>query len=715
MLNSRSLFKFKSLILLSITLVPVPWARSFQQKAEAPSEAEKEIMRVDDYLRVVEEGKKAVPKTNTTATRLPVSLQKTPASISIVSAALNEAQQNIVLGDALRNVSGVNVMTNFGVHDYFVIRGFDSLSSGLVLTDSAPEPEATFYNLYNIERVEVLKGPGAHAYGGNPLSGSVNLVRKQPVFERFAHLTTSLGSYDTKRGSLDTAFSNPDLGLAFRFNALWQESEEYRDDKANEASGFNPSLLWKISERASLTLNLEWASNEYQPDSGIPFLGTELAPVAPTTSYQSPLDRSTQDLLRIRLDYNHRVSDVLTIRDRFYHTDLDWNSSGTIFLGVLPDQQGGLTLLRGRSDLKDRQKFTGNQLEAMLNFTSGAVEHQVIVGLEWVRNDDVFGLGQFASLPIDLLNPVEFGLEPLDFEIAPFTLVDGRSLNSAIYALDRLRFSEQFQLFIGGRFDHIDYEADSRVGQFDSVIGRTDDEVSPLLGLVYAPKANQTFYANASESFSPPSTLALDQAKPESSRQWEVGSKHLFLNGRLATTIALYNLERENIGIPDQTGVTQQLGDQRSRGVEVELTASLGKDWRVFTAYAYTDSELTRFSEFDFLTGGVADRSGNTAVFVPEHLFNAWISKDFSNGIGIGVGGRYVGEQFISEDNLLEIGDYTVFDGLVSYNAEHWRLAVNFKNIGDERYYTRGLKTPFVGSVIPAHPFEASGTFQLRF
>ncbi len=714
MLLSWRLIQNRCFILFLISLVSI-WALSFQQKAEDISDSDAEITQVDDYLRVVEEGKDAVPKTNTTATRLPVSLQATPASVSIVPAALNESQGNIVLGDALRNVSGVNVMTNFGVHDYFVIRGFDSLTGGLVLTDSAPEPEATFYNLYNIERVEVLKGPGAHAYGGNPLSGSVNLVRKQPIFERFAHVTTSFGSFDSKRGSLDAALANPELGLAFRFNALWQESDGYRDDKANEASGFNPALMWRISERASLNLNLEWASNEYKPDSGIPFLGAELTPVDPETSYQNPLDQSSQDMLRIRLDYNHRVNDVLTLRNRFYHTDLDWKSNGTVFFGILPNQQGRLDLLRGRSELEDRQKFTGNQLEAMLSLSSGSVEHQIIVGLEWVRNDDVFGLGQFADFPIDLLNPVEFGFDPLDIEVAPFTVVDGRSLNTAIYALDRIRFSEQFQLFVGGRLDHIDYEADTMVGSFASVLEREDDEFSPLLGLLYAPNANHSFYANASESFAPPSTLALDQAEPESGRQVEVGSKHLLMNGRLSATFALFNLERENIGIPDQTGVTQQLGDQRSRGLEIELAASLGQGWRVFGAYGYTDSELTRFSEFDFLTGGVADRSGNSAVFVPEHLFNAWVSKEFSNGFGIGLGGRHVGSQFVSEDNLLEIDSYTVFDGLISYNAERWRLAANLKNIGDEEYYTRGLKTPLVGSVIPANPFEVSGAFQVRF
>ena len=119
-------------------------------------------------------------------------LQTTPASVSLVPATLITEQNAIVLGEALKNAPGVNVAPGFGTFDFFTIRGFDSLSSGLVLTDGASEPESTFYPTYNLKRVEVVRGPAAFLYGSNPLSGAVNLVRKQPTSGRYADVTVGL-------------------------------------------------------------------------------------------------------------------------------------------------------------------------------------------------------------------------------------------------------------------------------------------------------------------------------------------------------------------------------------------------------------------------------------------------------------------------------------------------------------------------------------------
>ena len=154
----------------------------FAQNTEDEKKEEEELPVYAGEEIVVTESKEKVPTVSTIATKVPVPIRLTPASIGVVNHGLFQHQSGVVLGDALQNVSGVNIQTVFGVTDFFVIRGFDSLSSGLVLTDGASEPEATFYNLYNLERVEVLKGPGAFLYGGNPLSGSVNLSRKQPIF-----------------------------------------------------------------------------------------------------------------------------------------------------------------------------------------------------------------------------------------------------------------------------------------------------------------------------------------------------------------------------------------------------------------------------------------------------------------------------------------------------------------------------------------------------
>ncbi|MCB1058402.1 MAG: TonB-dependent receptor plug domain-containing protein, partial [Acidobacteria bacterium] len=157
-----------------------------------------------------------IPTSNTVAAKLPLPLRETPASVTVIPTSLTEEQRGFILGDALENVSGVNVQTGNGVYDFFVIRGLDSVSSGLILTDGAPEPETTFYQLYNVDRVEVLKGPSAFLYGGSPLGGTVNLVRKQPEAERFTRAAGYGGSFGTFETTVDTNLASADGSLAFR-------------------------------------------------------------------------------------------------------------------------------------------------------------------------------------------------------------------------------------------------------------------------------------------------------------------------------------------------------------------------------------------------------------------------------------------------------------------------------------------------------------------
>ena len=218
----------------------------------------------DDSLHVVDEtivtgSRLIIPRANAIATKMPLPLRKTPLSVGIVPQAMIETQDGATLSDALANVSGVGVHTNFGVHDLFYLRGFDSLANGLVLSDGVPEPEATFYQLYNVDRVEALKGPGAFLYGGNPLSGTINLVRKQPVpAGNFARVNASLGRFSTYRTTLDAGHALPDQSLALRLNALWQDAEGYRDDKTSSILAVNPTLRLNLGERSTLHLDFEY-------------------------------------------------------------------------------------------------------------------------------------------------------------------------------------------------------------------------------------------------------------------------------------------------------------------------------------------------------------------------------------------------------------------------------------------------------------------------
>jgi len=648
-------------------------------------------------------------------------LRLTPANVGTVTEPLLREQHALVLGDALKNVSGVNVQTFSDVVDFFVIRGFDSLSSGLVLTDGAPEPEVTFYQMYNIDRVEVLKGPSGFLYGSNPLAGAVNIVRRQPVPGRFGQAGVAAGSFGTYEGSLDYNLATSDGDLAFRINSGWRQSESYRDEKENRSLGVNPALTWRIGPNSSLNVNLERVDSDYEPDSGLPIFNGRIADVPRERSYQSPFDDSEQQLSRIQIDFETKLSNRWTLRNKTYSRDLEWVSNGTLFNGVFPDPNNSFRpgVSRTLVLLDDNQRFVGNQLEAVLTGQTGTVQHKLLAGVEVARYGDDFTL-DIAALPsIDLEDPDETAGTPLFFIPGQSSEGDSRSFVVAPYAIDHIRFSDRFHALAGVRLDTIDYEDRiSHSGRQDST---HDSEVSPMAGLVYSPSSRLSLYANAGASFSPPSArIVQEDREPEESVQYEVGTKMDALPGKIQLTVAAYHMERENMAIPDDNGFTQQVGDQRARGVELEVMAEPMRNLRAFLTYAFNHAELTRFTErvvvgFDPNTGpvfGTVDRSGNDPAFAPEHILNLWVSKQFDNGLGVAGGPRYVSDQFIAEDNEFAIDDYVVVDGSVFYRRGDWEMRLNLKNLTSRDYETRGFGS---SSVIPAPPFAAYGGVQYRF
>jgi iron complex outermembrane receptor protein len=695
-------------ILLASVLLGALTSRGLAQDADAakPKDDPSPLPRYHEVVEVADRAP-AFPDQSLTAVRTPLPLQSTPASVSVVPRAVFEDQHGAVLGDALRNVGGVNVASGFGVFDFFTIRGFDSLSGGLVLTDGIPEPESTFYPLYNLGRIEVLKGPGAFLYGGNPLAGTVHLVRKQPRAGQFAHASASYGRFGTAGGELDANLGRADGSLGFRVNAVHRRSDSYRDDKAGDLTGVNPAFAWRPDAGTSLAVNVEYVASDFEPDSGIPLLGAQVAPVPRTRSYQSPLDFSEQRIYRLRIEAEEQVGTRTTLRGRAYATDFDWRSDGTLLVGVSPNRTGGLDVSRTLTRLDDRQRILGVQGEAHVSFSSGSVVHHLLAGLEASRLTDRFTL-DVALLPsVDVLQPVETAREPLFFLPNQAARGDTRSRILAAYLVERAVVSEKLELFAGGRLDLLDYDDQATATRRDVT------RLSPSVGLVYSPRPRLSFYASVGTAFAPPSTLVVGDRDPETSRQVELGVKRTVLGGRGLATLALYHLKRRGIAIPDATGVLRQTGDQRSRGVELELSAEVRKDWYLTASYALSDPVLTRFTERAivgvdpvtfFPVMATVDRTGNRPGFAPRHLASLWTLKQLAGGLGVGAGARFVGSQFIAEDNAFAVGSYWLLDATVSYRRDRWRWSLNLQNLTDREYQTRGFGAT---SVVPGRPLAA--------
>ncbi len=681
--------------------------------AQAPSADEPEQLlplRATEFI-FVEGSLPLVPTANTIASKLPLPLRLTPNNVGMVTAALFGEQQANVLGDALINVSGINTQPGFGgVHDFFVARGFDSISSSLILTDGAPEPEATFYQLYNVDLVEVLKGPGGFLYGSNPLAGTVNLVRKQPFANSGLRISTSGGSFSTFDGTIDANHGTADGRVAFRVNALVRGSSGYRDNRDSNATAVNPALTWQLADGHSLNANFEYARADFSPEAGIPLLFNEAPPVRLENDYNAASDRSEQNVYRFQLDYEGRLSDSVRIRNKLYYRGLDWLSDGTLLVGAFPEVSpafvptGRTIVARSQIQLDDQQSLLGNQFEAIFDFDTGDVHHSLLTGIETSRYADEFALDAFLLASVDLFEPVEPGSMPIP--LGSQGAGDARSIVIAPYAIDQITFADRLQVLAGARLDNIDFD-DQRTGRSSN-----SSKLSPMLGAAWAANDEVSIYGNYSRSYAPPSPRAFEDLVPEESEQVELGIKLRILDGRAQATAAVYRLVRDNIAIPDDNGFTQQIGNQRSSGFELELAAEPGRGFRGVVSYAYNDAELTEFAEriTGFSPFGVPfeqtlDHSGNRPAFAPEHLLNVWVSKTLDSGLGISLGARYIGNQFIAEDNAFNIDEALIVSGALAYDWSRYRISVNVQNLADSAYFVRGFGSQ---SITPGTPVAAT-------
>ncbi len=707
--RDRGLMLRTTLLLLALLLawtLPLA-AESAEAEADESEPAAEDALplRIDEEL-LVEDTAPYLPEALSTATKSSRPLDQVPASVSALSYSLLRDRNALVLGDALTNVPGVNAQSNSGVHDLFFIRGFESLSSSLVMTDGAPEPEATFYQLYNIERVEVVRGPAGFLYGGNPLAGAVNLVRKRPIGGTHTRFQVLGGSHSTTQSTLDFNYGQPNGRSGFRLNGLWQSSDGYRDDKASTVTAFNPVFTFLAGDNTSVTLSADVLRSDFEPDAGIPLLFGALPDVPRERSYQTPFDFSDQDLLRLRVDVESRLSSKWTLRNKTYFTQLDWDSKGTLINAAFPNFTGGVDVFRTRTVLDDRQEFLGNQLDLLTSWQTGSVTHNIVAGIELIQQTDKLQLDVGLLPSIDLFNPVETA--PETDVLLPFLGItaDVETVIVAPYVLDEIELSDRWRVFLGGRFDSIDFSDDA------TGVDSSDSQFSPFLGALFSPTESFSIYANYAEAFSPPSsTVAAENRDPEEGRQFELGFKTEHFGGKLRTALAFYSLEKDKIAIVDATGVTSQIGDQESQGFELELASSPRPRFHWTFSYAYNDAELTRFAEIDPFFFQIVDYSGNNPAYAPEHLASLWLSKRFEGGFGISGGARYVSEQFIDEDNVFEIGDYTTLDALLTYENERWGARLHLRNLTDEDYEGRGFGG---ASVLPADGFNMMGGFHLN-
>jgi catecholate siderophore receptor len=616
-------------------LPPTPATRPPSQTAEL--DKVEVVGKADDY----------VATESSTATKTPTPLRDTPQSITVVTQQLIRDQAMSNMADVVRYVPGVTMAQGEGNRDTPVLRGNSSTSDMYV--DGMRDDVQYLRDLYNIDRVEALKGPNAMIFGRGGSGGVINRVSKQPNWKTVREVSGQFGSWDKRRIAADVGQAINDAS-AFRITGVFEDSDSYRDEYNVRRWGVNPTYSVSISDNTAVTVGYEHFEDDRVADRGQPSEADRVqrSPhqdrCRPVRLLRRP-DRSDVtayvDALTALVEHDFAGGASLRNRTRIANYDKFYQN---IFPGA------GHRGAHAGEPLCVQQRHAAHQRlqpdDVVWNASTGSVKHTLLAGAEVGHQDNAnlrhtgyFGAaGSTAtSVLVPLDNPRYTG--PIDWRQSATDARNHSVANvGALYVQDQLEFSPQWQAIVGVRFDHFSVDfTNERLDSSDpnANLSSTDNLWSPRAGVVYKPTEPVSIYASYSIAYQPrageqlaslsPTNKAFD---PEKFTNYEIGAKW-DINPTLAFTAAVYQLERTNVVVPSATDPTISVlvDGQRAKGVEVGLAGSLATWWHVMGGYAWQDGEV--------LAG--ADK-GKRLAQLPQNTFSLWNRFDCGRALGVGFG-----------------------------------------------------------------------------
>jgi iron complex outermembrane receptor protein len=641
------------------------------------------------------------PTVATTANKTEAAIKEVPFSVQVVSRELLEDRGVQNFGEAIRTVPGVSPQTGWGGTNYrYRIRGFttaNNLKNGYRRSAFTPIDDFA-----NIEQIEILKGPASALYGRFEPGGVVNLVTKRPLAKPLASFDVTAGSFDFRRTSLD--LSQP-LGDAagLRINAAYEQGDSHRDFVDQRTSFVAPVLVWRLGADTLLTAELEAARRKGSFDRGFGN-GAIFLTLPIERNYAEPYTRADNESVMGLLELEHRFSGAWSgklgyMRSRS-STDSFFYAYG--FPVISNSSLPTATVNRRPTISDDRQTAQTLQAELIGQLDWGGLKQRVLLGVEWGREKWNFDAYRAANVPISLHNPVYGNIPPTFNFNTPWGNGYYGDRTVALYAQSEVALSDQWKLLVGLRHDRADGEALDVTFNGPAAQARKVDATSPRLGLTWTPADAVSLYASWARSFRTELDSGLLQdgriPKPSRGEQAEVGAKFSLLQGRLTPTIALFDIRRKDGTTPDPNGgnFVTQVGEQRSRGVEIDIPFMISRQWRVLASATYMDAEITADT-----TTPVGNRLNNA----PRKSGALWTTYDFSGplqGMSAGLGVIGMGARAANNANSFFLPSYWRTDLNLGWRGKfggrEWRAQLNVLNATDERYFDSG------GNFVPLYP-----------
>ena len=677
----------------------------------APALAAEEAQPERDYLPadIIVSGDQGDGYDNddgSTATKTPTPLIDVPQAVSFITEDQLEDQAIRQLNDALRYVPGISMETGEGHRDEVFIRGQESTADFYI--DGLRDDAQYYRSLYNIERVEVLKGANALIFGRGAGGGAINRVAKRA--ELGDAFVSGEASADTFGAFALLADVNQTVSndVALRLNATYEEFDNDRDFYEGRFIGVSPTLTAALGTDTTLIASYTFDSDKRVTDRGVPSLGT-----GPLTGFDSTFfgdadfNRAEAEVHIGRVRLEHDFNGGLTANATVQFADYDKE-----YANIVPSGTDGETVtLGGYRDAQQRTNWIGQANFVWEADLGENLASTLLFGMEASRQDSANQRQNvsFTRAPgTDGLAPNETPLDDVLF-IPPFVLdPTSRSRDSnletlSFYVQEQLEIGEYLELVAGVRWDRFDLDTANLIE--NETADRVDEKFSPRLGLIVKPSPDLSLYASYSESFLPQAgdqffILSQEEAQfePEKFTNYEIGAKWAPLD-KVLLSAAIFRLERTNIQAPspEDDTLTILAGESRIEGFEISAVGEIADFWKANLGYTYLDGELLNENAFG--------DAGQRLQQLPKHSISAWNRVDVNEKLGFGLGIIHQSEQFASFSNTVVLPSYWRVDAAAYYTvSDRLSVQLNIENLFDEDYYPSAHGN---NNIQPADPFSA--------
>lgn len=617
-----------------------------------------------------------------TGTRTDTDIRNIPQAISVISEAQIEDQQLRSIADLLYFVPGATPGTGEGNRDQMTLRGNNSTADFFV--DGVRDDVQYFRDFYNVDRVEVLKGPNAMIFGRGGGGGVVNRVLKRSSLNPARQLTASGDGFGGLRltGGIDQPLGQ---ALGLRVNAMAEDSNSFRHHVDGRRFGVSPTLAILAGPSTRIDLGYEHFNDRRTADRGLPADGDRPLGGHRHTFFGDPDESvSRADVNLATLSLEHDFGGGLKLRnhtlagayDKFYRNIYPTRfnpATGLVALGAY-NSVNNRTNAFTQTDLIWDTRLAGVDQTLLFGFE---------IGREKSRNHRMTGTIAGGGL-VPVSDPT------VDADVA-FASTGSDANNrtrasvAALYVQDQIRLSRAIEIVAGLRFDSFTLKVDD-LRPAGTNFSRHDNLWSPRLGLIAKPSDKLSLYGSYSRSYLPQSgdqfsglTPVTDALKPERFDNLEVGAKWAPVEGLLATA-ALYRIDRTNTQARDVLGNILLTGATRSRGLELGLERGITNRWLISAGYAWQKAAVRKATS--------AAPAGREVPLVPRHTFSLWNRYEVTQYAGVGLGVIARSKSYASISNLVTLPGYARVDGALFYKLPRGIEAqINVENLLGSHYF----------------------------